>query len=716
MTQQVQTNGRFYSYLKKKNNYKKAYLDAMEETVNHLKQEQTSANRPGMLLGKVQSGKTRTFLGIMGLAYDNGYDIVVLLTKGTRALVKQTMSRLHLEFDQLIRDDEMQAFDIMNLPSNVSRWERKQRLAIVVKKETNNMDRLQATLFDKYPDLKDKNVLFIDDEADFASVSYEKNKDKNVVEQRVIASKIDALRKNLQWSSYLQVTATPYSLYLQPEEKEEQMRFAPVRPAFTVLVPVHDQYVGGEFYFDDSEDPSSPAYYLYRDIRQSDLDLMKKKDGRRVKRENALKQKNLTNVNEAVMNFITGSVLRRLQQHTAGMKQEKYAMVVHTERGKAAHEWQEELFNKIIADIREAAEAGAQEFQEYVNASYENLSRSLTLRSEPLPSRNATVHAVKEALREEMAVVTTVNSDKEVEELLDAQGQLHLRTPMNIFIGGQILDRGVTIRNMIGFIYGRNPASFQQDTVLQHSRMYGARSLDDMAVTRLYTTSAIYDVMERIHEFDAELRNAFLSGGHDRGMVFLRQDRTKGIAPCSPNKILLSRLTSLHPHKRLLPKGFQTGYKSYIRKNVNGISATIDQWTKGEETGFVSVEKVKQLLFDIRETLVFDEGHSWDVEEYASILDYLTMDKEEGVWIIVRKNRNIRRTDSEGRPEDAPDTPSGGYGELAVARRMAQEHPALILLQQNGREEDGWRGAKFWWPVFVTQANMEPAIYTAHNV
>jgi hypothetical protein len=34
-------------------------------------------------------------------------------------------------------------------------------------------------------------------------------------------------------------------------------------------------------------------------------------------------------------------------------------------------------------------------------------------------------------------MITKVNSDKEIEELLDANGQLKLRTPMNIYIGGK---------------------------------------------------------------------------------------------------------------------------------------------------------------------------------------------------------------------------------------------------------------------------------------
>lgn len=128
------------------------------------------------------------------------------------------------------------------------------------------------------------------------------------------------------------------------------------------------------------------------------------------------------------------------------------------------------------------------------------------------------------------------------------------------------MDRGITIGNLIGFYYGRNPKTFQQDTVLQHSRMFGYRLLEDLAVTRFYTTSIIYDVMKKIHEFDSALRQAFENGGHDKGVVFIQKDPKNKIIPCSPNKILLSRTTALKPLKRLLPVGFQTGYKTYITK------------------------------------------------------------------------------------------------------------------------------------------------------
>lgn len=80
--------------------------------------------------------------------------------------------------------------------------------------------------------------------------------------------------------------------------------------------------------------------------------------------------------------------------------------------------------------------------------------------------------------------ISVVNSDDDVSTMLNEEGQLKLSHTVNIFIGGSILDRGITISNMLCFFYGRNPKKFQQDTVLQHARMYGARDKKDMAVTR----------------------------------------------------------------------------------------------------------------------------------------------------------------------------------------------------------------------------------------
>ncbi|MCD5325684.1 MULTISPECIES: Z1 domain-containing protein [Pontibacillus] len=727
LEQSIRLDGRFYQTLQKEKQYNYKISQCIENTVHQLLKERTSSNRPGMLLGKVQSGKTRTFLGIMGLGYDNGYDLVIILTKGTNALARQTYVRVQQEFASQMEEDQMRVFDIMGLPDNLRKWERQQKLAFIVKKETKNMDRLKEALFEKYPDLSSKRILFIDDEADFASVAYQKNTEANIHELRVISGKIDELRETLPSSSFLQVTATPYSLYLQPEERKvhENKVFQPVRPAFTEIVPVHNQYVGGDMYFEKANNLDHMASHLFHEIEDRELEVMKKLDRRRVKLDQLLYQKNISNIREALVNFIVGSSIRRWQQRKSGARMEKYSCMIHTERGKMAHAWQEEMVNRMESQLRESAENDDPIFRELIEASYNDLMRSVSKVDLPQPSFQELFYEVRKAVLEEHLVSSVVNSEKDVNELLDHTGQLQLRAPMNIFIGGQILDRGITIGNLIGFFYGRNPKSFQQDTVLQHSRMYGARPLADVAVTRFYTTRHIYDVMERIHEFDTALRDAFESGGHDQGVVFIQKDPLEEMIPCSPNKILLSNIRLMKPHKRLLPIGFQTGYKTYIQKTVNHITKQLEKWRespvkKKGEAFLIPVELASELLTLIHQTLEMEEGYEWDVEDHQSMLHYLShahdSENKGYVWIIVRENRQIQRYDKNGRFESSPDTPSNGKGELGLARKVATDVPALILLHQQGKKEHGWRGAPFWWPILVAPKETTPAVYASKTI
>jgi len=173
----------------------------------------------------------------------------------------------------------------------------------------------------------------------------------------------------------------------------------------------------------------------------------------------------------------------------------------------------------VAAATRDAlvdqAQADSPLFNELIRAAFFDLQRSIELEAIALPSLEEVKKSVVESLITGQLMITKVNSDNDIKKLLAADGQLKLRTPFNMFIGGQILDRGITINNLIALYYGRTPHRFQQDTVLQHSRMYGARSMADLAVTRFYAPQHVYQIMRRIHEFDGALREAFESGAHD---------------------------------------------------------------------------------------------------------------------------------------------------------------------------------------------------------
>lgn len=104
---------------------------------------------------------------------------------------------------------------------------------------------------EKYSLNKNKKCLIIDDEADFCSIGYDKKKETEEFDLRKIASQINDLRLQMT-CKFIQVTATPYSLYLQPENIDlcDNKTIRAVKPADTVLVPHGDGYVGGEYYFD----------------------------------------------------------------------------------------------------------------------------------------------------------------------------------------------------------------------------------------------------------------------------------------------------------------------------------------------------------------------------------------------------------------------------------------------------------------------------------
>jgi len=162
----------FYERIADRRNDSTELRNCVEETVNKLREQNTSSSSPGILLGKIQSGKTRAFLGVIGLAFDAGYDIAVILTKGTKSLAKQTLKRVREDFKPFVQCDQVQVFDIMSLPDNLTPYELNQKLILVVKKEDDNLRRLLAAFQCQYRALSSKRLLIIDDEADTASLSF----------------------------------------------------------------------------------------------------------------------------------------------------------------------------------------------------------------------------------------------------------------------------------------------------------------------------------------------------------------------------------------------------------------------------------------------------------------------------------------------------------------------------------------------------------------
>lgn len=726
----INLTGPFYNAYKSANStFNADTFQCAENTVRDLLQTATTSDHPGMLLGKVQSGKTRTFISILALAFDNGFDIAIVLSKNSKALIEQTARRLNSDLGMFVEDGELEIYDIMHAPTSFGAFELESKLIFVAKKQVDNLTRL-INLFKDNSAMAHKRTIIIDDEADNASIGYAKA--DSLIMARKIATQVSRLRSKLAQSSFLQVTATPYSLYLQPSEVDVSnvVSFQPTRPAFTNLVPIAPDYVGGETYFGESarSEVDTLESLIHHTVDHREFDRLKKQDRRSFKLEDVLIASQIQGYRTAVVNFVVGGCIQRINRTKAGDKPKmlRFSFLLHSEAGKEAHKWQQTLTAAIVKKFQEEAEASSLLFKEIVTASHTDFSRSLLLANEAVPALAEILSLVTEALTGEHITITKVNSDDDVAALLDNTGQLKLRSPLNIFLGGQVLDRGVTLANLIGFYYGRRPNKYQQDTVLQHSRMYGYRR-NDLAVTRFYTSRAIRHAMAQMEEFDASLRAAIEDGG-DRAVQFIRKAADGSIVPCSPNKILVATTQTLRPHKRILPIGFQTGYKtgaSGIGKIVDSIDSKVDQLCgfDANRPKLVPLAAAMEMLTLIEPTMHFleDDAPPFDWDGARAALAHLSnqhpIPAERGqVLIWAARDRNSGRFASESSHATYIETPDSEKTEGQLAKTYAIDHPVLFLLRQNGNEDKGWRGATFYWPVIRAQARTPTAIYTAETI
>jgi len=475
--------------------------------------------------------------------------------------------------------------------------------------------------------------------------------------------------------------------------------------------------VGGDYYFEKNAEEGTPAFYFYKPVPLPERDALKEDDGRRLKLENVLTAKNTEVLRQAIMDFLVGASIRRIQQVQAGKKEQKYSFLFHTESARKSHAWQEKVVMEIHSQLVHRSEEGDPLIEKMLKKAYENLQPSVVASGLTMPLFRECDTAIRTALTNNFLMITKVNSEAAVDALLDEEGQLKLRTPMNIFIGGQILDRGLTIANMIGFYYGRNPRKFQQDTVLQHSRMYGARSKSDLGVTRFYAPPNIYQLMKRIHEFDSALREAFISGAHDRGVYFIQRDAAQNLGPCSPNKVLFSSLTSVRPSSRLVPTHFQTVAKTNGRKMLQQLDDLIVNVLGSTMTGgrLINLKPAIQMMELAFANLEFDQEALLDSRPFLASLEHLSKASKEPfqnrVYLLAATNRNVVRIRESGRFSDAPDTKQ----QSDEARGKAKGVPVLMLMRQNGLENDGWRGLPFWWPVIVVPANAITCVFAGQS-
>lgn len=413
----------------------------------------------GLMYGLVQSGKTGVLVTTGAIGADKGYRLVVILTSDIDPLYNQTLGRVQQAFPGMDVIDKAGVKDLEAFGQRV----RGGVCAIVITKNA----RILESLIENFKKVRVPGLscLMIDDEADQASLNTRAHKDDGI--RSAINQRLTDLRAFFERSTYLQVTATPQALFLQGPEH-------PFRPKFTVLSHPGGQYVGGDDFFGE---PSQ----LVREFGAADIELLA--GGGQPRPAKTLP----SSLIRALDTFLIGATFKRLQD-----PEQNCAFLCHVSTKKADHEFISRLLLKYKNELKEGLDRRDANLARRLSEAFEDLLQTDSRLQGHLPE-------IKDALSFYASSITVklVNGDTDED--------VAVKAPYNLFVGGNKLGRGVTIRNLLVSYYGRNPKSPQADTVLQHARMYGYRGADK-GLLRLFLPPELHRVFKAINKMEVGLR------------------------------------------------------------------------------------------------------------------------------------------------------------------------------------------------------------------
>jgi hypothetical protein len=200
--------------------------------------QETPFLHKGLVVGKVQSGKTGNFSGVINAAYDVGYNTVIVLSGLTNKLREQTRDRLDNDVRELIEGESDIAMNDGDLSISTYReylgYFASNKALLVIKKNVSVLNALLLLLnSEEYKSsYNSKRILIIDDECDNASIS---SFSRAEIEQYEIAAGIEAegledednlkdrlykainlrikgVLSSTKYCSYIGYTATPYNV------------------------------------------------------------------------------------------------------------------------------------------------------------------------------------------------------------------------------------------------------------------------------------------------------------------------------------------------------------------------------------------------------------------------------------------------------------------------------------------------------------------------
>lgn len=443
-----------------------------------------------LIYGRVQSGKTAAMVLTSALALDNGFRIIIVLTADNVDLVRQTANRFK-DLDgprvlSTLKEDETSEWKAPEWEATEEEFLNDLRRDGLVFVCAKNALHLPAVLtFLLRIDAASYPSLILDDEADAATPdltlqaraagranapAFGSTIHRNIIANDRPGEEGQSARENLPHSVYVQVTASPFVLFLQRLTSR-------IRPTLPLLLEPGPGYCGGERFFGafdpDSVDPPNPPLVLVS-ARESQA------IARRPVPVGLARSVDLA--------FVAATALA--SSRAGQWPEDGFKHLSHTSPNVDQHTLVAQHIERHIATLR-------RELRDEPAAAQARLeiARTELLRTVPdAPGIEALIGSLTSAVRQ--AQVLRINASA-------------ARPPygprVNFLVGGNILGRGLTIDDLLITYYLREAQTSQMDTVLQHARMYGYREVL-MPYTRVFLPPQLAARFREIHLAEEKLR------------------------------------------------------------------------------------------------------------------------------------------------------------------------------------------------------------------
>jgi hypothetical protein len=634
------------------------------------------ANRPPTVLmyGRVQSGKTAAMILASALALDNGFRVIVVLTADNVALVQQTANRFKtLDGPRVFSSTKDDAYEWEGQEDELRQDIAHDGLVIVCAKSAFHLPAFIRFLTEieapSYP------ALIFDDEADAATPdttlaartsgrpsapNFASTINRRVIENTRPGEEGESVREIFPHSVFVQVTATPYLLYLQRSDSA-------LRPNQTFLLEPGAGYCGGEVFFSAFDatvaQPNAPIV-LVPDAEGQAL------NRRRVPAGLAL----------SIEFFLLSAAANATSE--GRWPAEGYKHLSHPSHRINQHGVVAAHIERHIADIRrQLREDRAAAGLRFAGA-YAELGRTV----EDTSSLDQLLDVVRDAIPQ--IDYMRVNSETDVPRY---------GPRLNFLIGGNILGRGLTIDDLLVTYYVREAQVSQMDTVWQHARMYGYRQ-PLMPYTRVFVPRAVAARFRRIHETEEDLREIVRveTSGETvpiRLGTGMRATRRNATEPAIL-QVVRGGLQQLYP----LYLQEDAARAAQVREVLQGAGVPI---APGEDRADRAVPVSLDVIHELVDSMLIREGDPgrWNPDVISAIVDFYADQYQGGCHVYARR---LKR---EAQPAGGWIRGRLGGPEIALIRRAAPGVPALALLYSGEPERP--RG---WYPTLVLPPDAAPYI------